>query len=640
MNLYQHVKELLSDNEQYIKNGQLFKNTIVEAALKLDEKLITILLNDERTKKHFFTIVGNTPVFDKIKFQQFISNKQFLPDSYTAYKNKIGLTTKGEYLTESKEVVLEFPYKDCVLEGGQTKEDQTRNEVFWNETLAPDEIDRLFDPKVFTNFKRYDKNGEHDVTDISLNDNLLIKGNNLLALHSLKEMYRGKVKLIYIDPPYNTGSDGFNYNDRFNHSSWLTFMKNRLEVAKELLCDDGFLCIQISDVEVAYLEVLCNSIFGRDNLISTVCVKMSHLSGTKMAHKDKKIPKIKEHLLLYCKNKSKVLFRPQYIPVSWNKAFSRYNSFIEKNGFGDNDCDKWDIITVNQALEKYNIEKNHKSKFLIENAANIFRTARNRSADYSSFNPDAFVKYIKDPDNQNDYHFIYKNEDVTFASEKIRVFDGEKRPSSIVGDIWTDIGINNLSNEGGVSLRFGKKPEKLLERVISLCTDEQDIVCDFFLGSGTTTAVSHKINRQYIGIEQLDYGKNSSLQRLKNVISGEQSGVSKSYNWQGGGSFVYAELKQLNQQWVDQLQAANTTEELSTIWNELKTSQFISYELNIKQVDNEKQAFNELTFKDQKQFLFGLLDKNQLYVNYSEIDDEEFAVSEEDKKLNNKFYGL
>ena len=167
-------------------------------------------------------------VFDKVAFQSFVSNKQFLPDSYTAFKNKIGLTANHEYLTESKEVVLAWPYKDCVLEGGQTKEDQKRNEIFWNETLAPDEIDRLFAPKALTNFKKYDKDGEQEVENINLGDNLIIKGNNLLALHSLKKQYAGKVKLIYIDPPYNTGSDGFGYNDSFNHSTWLTFMRNRL----------------------------------------------------------------------------------------------------------------------------------------------------------------------------------------------------------------------------------------------------------------------------------------------------------------------------------------------------------------------------------------------------------------------------
>ena len=162
-------------------------------------------------------------------------------------------------------MVLAWPYKDCVLEGGQTKEDQKRDEIFWNETLAPDEIDRLLAPKVFTNFKKYDKNGEHALSgkekiDFS-KENLIIKGNNLLALHSLYKRFAGQVKLIYIDPPYNTGSDSFQYNDNFNHSTWLTFMKNRLEVAKDLLSTGGIIFIQIDIREQPYLKVLCDEIF-------------------------------------------------------------------------------------------------------------------------------------------------------------------------------------------------------------------------------------------------------------------------------------------------------------------------------------------------------------------------------------------
>lgn len=140
-------------------------------------------------------------IFDKIKFQLFISNKAFLPDSYTSYKANIGLKIDDEYLYENKDVVLAWPYKDCVLEGGQTKEDAKRDEVFWNETLAPDQIDRLLEPKVLTNFSRFNKNGGK-VENLSINDNLVIKGNNLLALHSLKPKYKNEIKLIYIDPPY------------------------------------------------------------------------------------------------------------------------------------------------------------------------------------------------------------------------------------------------------------------------------------------------------------------------------------------------------------------------------------------------------------------------------------------------------
>ncbi|EFQ57879.1 DNA methyltransferase [Streptococcus downei] len=203
----------------------------------------------------------------KDTFLQFLNNKEFLPDSFTAYKTKIGLATgDNKYLSENNAVVLNFPYKDCILEGGQDKEDAKRQEVFFNETLAPTEINRLLDDKVLTNFKRFDQNGEHEVEELKDTDNLIIKGNNLIALHSLKKRFAGKVKLIYIDVPYNTGSDSF------NHSTWLTFMKNRLMVARELLSKEGVIFVHLDDNEVKYLGVLLDEIFGRENFIELVTV--------------------------------------------------------------------------------------------------------------------------------------------------------------------------------------------------------------------------------------------------------------------------------------------------------------------------------------------------------------------------------
>ena len=247
LSLYHELEKLLRMESRYCsEDGVLLKNSIVESALALRPDLIRMLLSHEGLKNNFFTEVDGLLVFDKIKFQKFVMNKRFLPDSYTSFKNKIGLTgDDGDFLAESREVVLSWPYKDCVLEGGQTKEDAKRNEVFWNEILAPDEINRLTEPKVLTNFTRYDVDGKHEVDSISKDDNLIIKGNNLLALHSLLKTYRGKVKLIYIDPPYNTGNDEFQYNDSFNHSTWLTFMRNRLSTARELLRNDGTIFISI-----------------------------------------------------------------------------------------------------------------------------------------------------------------------------------------------------------------------------------------------------------------------------------------------------------------------------------------------------------------------------------------------------------
>lgn len=181
-------------------------------------------------------------------------------------------------------MVLAWPYKDCVLEGGMTKEDRGRNELFWNTVLAPDDITRLFEPKVLTGWERWDAEAvaagkAKPVGKVSDDDNLLIKGNNLLALHSLKTRYAGKVKLIYIDPPYNTGNDGFRYNDRFNHSAWLTFMRNRLEVAKELLSRDGTIFVNLDDGEAHYCKVLMDEVFGRDCFIANIVWRSSDNSN-------------------------------------------------------------------------------------------------------------------------------------------------------------------------------------------------------------------------------------------------------------------------------------------------------------------------------------------------------------------------
>ncbi|MBU1921812.1 site-specific DNA-methyltransferase, partial [Patescibacteria group bacterium] len=284
-NIIEQLTDLLKKDERLIsQDGILLKNQTQELARKNDPELIKLLLSDKATKQHFFFEVEKTLIFDKEKFIRFISNKQFLPDSYTSFKNKIGLTAGDEYLSESKEVVLAWPYKDCVLEGGMTKEDQKRNEIFYNETLAPDDINRLLDAKVFTNFKRIDKKGERKLDGFkrdekgTIKDNLIIKGNNLLALASLKKEFAGKVKLIYIDPPYNTDNT-FAYNDSFDHSTWLVFMKNRLEIAKQLLKDDGLIFVQIDDNEQAYLKVLMDGLFGRENFINSIIWKRTFSHG-------------------------------------------------------------------------------------------------------------------------------------------------------------------------------------------------------------------------------------------------------------------------------------------------------------------------------------------------------------------------
>ncbi len=293
-NTFEQLKELLKKDERLVsQDGILLKNQAQELARKSDPAIIKLLLSDKVIKQHFFFEVEKTLIFDKEKFIRFVSNKQFLPDSYTAFKNKIGLAVGDEYLSESKEVVLAWPYKDCVLEGGMTREDQKRDEIFYNEVLAPDDINRLLDPKVLTKFKRIDKTGEHKLDGFRRNEkgiikeNLVIKGNNLLALASLKKEFAGKIKCIYIDPPFNpdSKSNTFTYNNAFNQSTWLTFMRNRLDIAKKLLTADGVLICAIDENEREFLGVLLREIFNNSE---THCIEIVHnprgIQGTNFSY--------------------------------------------------------------------------------------------------------------------------------------------------------------------------------------------------------------------------------------------------------------------------------------------------------------------------------------------------------------------
>ena len=240
-NKFKDIYKILKKDKRLVsEDGNLLKNKLYTLAMSMDETLLEILVSHDITKDLFFKRVNNVLVFDKVKFSWVIDSKDFLPDSYTAFKNKIMLTDdKGNSIKNSSDVVLSFPFKDCILEADSTKEKEERDEIFLNETLMKKEIDTLLAPKVFTNAKKYSLNGGEDIQNLNNDDNLIIKGNNLLVLHSLIPRYKGKIKCMYWDILYNTNNDNVPYNDSFKHASWLTMMKNRLEVAKELLSEDG-----------------------------------------------------------------------------------------------------------------------------------------------------------------------------------------------------------------------------------------------------------------------------------------------------------------------------------------------------------------------------------------------------------------
>lgn len=266
------MQEILLINDINEKFGSLMnaRGLAIEDNEEIFDFLFFSSQYKDEYKKRFFKKQGDVLIFLKDALLDFL-DLRLLSDSYTKFSNKIGLgTNEKNFLKSSDNVVLNFPFKDCVLKGAQKKDDDKSTELFFNNILAKSQIDMLFRPKVLKNFEIF---GEKSLeNELQNKPNLLIKGNNLIALHTLKarrDIY-GQVKLIYIDPPYNTGNDSFNYNDRFNHSAWLVFMKNRLEIAREFLREDGVIFIQCDDNEQAYLKVLCDEIFGRENFVNSI----------------------------------------------------------------------------------------------------------------------------------------------------------------------------------------------------------------------------------------------------------------------------------------------------------------------------------------------------------------------------------
>jgi adenine-specific DNA-methyltransferase len=515
-NLLEDLKKLLQKDERLVSGGELLKNKIIELALKLDKDLIKLLLSDEKMKKVFFVDVDGALIFDKDKFIKFVSNKQFLPDSYTAFKNKIGLIDeKGELISEKKEVVLSWPYKDCVLEGGMTKEDQKRDEIFWNEILALDQITRLLEPKVFTNAKRIDKDGEHKFkgfrTDANgdIKDNLIIKGNNLLVLHSLKKRFAGKVKMIYIDPPYNREVDTF-YNDSFKHSSWLTFMKNRLEVAKDLLKDDGVLFVQCDDSEYPYLKVLMDEIKGLEYEL-TYYVQVRYIQKTLAEISN--YQKVIEQVLCYKK--------PKFVP---NRPIGEYS--LEKFCWEIKELKKGKIVEIGG--KKVEIFK--PGEYEIRKVKPHLDALKETWASGHLLKTTAkfFAQYLVPRIKIDGLGVLYKVYGIGEDGLGYRYFTGPQREGATKGkyysgipleqkekikrgDISKKLVINNFYDmadafgncrlEGGVELRSGKKPEAWLKTLIEIGSNPGDLILDFFMGTGTTCAVAHKMGRQYIGVE-------------------------------------------------------------------------------------------------------------------------------------------
>src|SRR5690554_3931631 len=638
MKLYTTLEQQLKKEPNFVTdNGELKKWVVLNKAQNFDEELIGLLLDNADLKEKFFVNVKGTLVFNQNLFVQFLEQKNYLNDSYTQYKNKVGLTIDGKYLKQRNEVALVWPFKDCILEGGQSREEDKREEIFFNEILAQDEITQLLEPKVLTNAKRFDKDGEKPLDKFNRNekdtitDNLIIKGNNLLALHTLKEEFAGKVKLIYIDPPYNTGNDSFQYNDSFNESTWLTFMKNRLEIARDLLSKDGKMFIQCDDNEQAYLKILMDEVFKQQNFVETFVWKNTD-NAPALSKKTRKNVEF-----IHC----------------YEKVLDTSKGYVGRDSDNDdapllNSGNPITVLEFKPEIIQFRIPDGNYPKGSYDKVELLDDLVVKKGKNENKIRLKGRFKWQQsflDTEVSNGTYFLIKSN--KFSIRYQREIASNMAPDKLIDEIYLSKAMGVETNEDSkkhidsLNLNFNSypKPESLIGFLIRAVTEEGDIVLDYHLGSGTTAATAHKMNRQYIGIEQMDYIETVAVERLKKVIEGEQGGISKSVNWQGGGSFIYLELKKYNQIFIEQIQEAKNTEELLKIWEQMKEKSFLNYNVDIQKQEAHIEEFKTLTLAEQKQHLVEILDKNQLYVNLSALDDKDFACTEEEKKVTQDFYG-
>ncbi len=551
------------------------KERLETLILQNDEKLLTFMLENQNAndyKNAFFKTIANALVFNQKALLECLEIKE-LEKSFTRFKNKIGLYSQGRPIKSSELVVLNFPFKDNILLGNAKDNSTKSKELFYHEILHKKEIDTLLKKKALC---RFEMHGEGDLESAlkDKNTNYLIKGNNLIALHSLKKKFAKQVKCIYIDPPYNTGNDSFNYNDNFNHSSWLVFMKNRLEVAREFLSDDGSIYINLDYNEVHYCKVLMDEIFGVENFQREIIWRIGWLSGYKTSINNF----IRNHdtILFYSKNADKLFFNKKYIE---NKDFKELIK-IEK---------------IQSNLDNLGIDR--------EKQKNIIKIINHETR------PERYP--LEDIWNGNEYDDLNSIAIVSYSGETVSKMLGTEEIK-------------------------GQKSEKLIQRILEVSTNENDLVLDFFAGSGTTCAVAHKMKRRYIGIEQMDYIETITKERLKKVIEGEQGGISKKCGFKGGGSFVYAELKEVNLEIKKQILNAKSKGECLKIFNDLNERFLKRTDCKIDEIHSEE--FHNLDLNKQKRICCALLDSNEDYLNLGDIDEDAWGIDKITKKYNEIFY--
>ncbi|MDB4126076.1 site-specific DNA-methyltransferase [Candidatus Marinimicrobia bacterium] len=638
MKLYKILENTLKKEPNFLTDtGELKKWVVLNKAKQYDKYVLKLLLSEDDLKEQFFIAIEDTLVFNLNKFSYFLEQKNYLNDSFTKYKNKIGLSDNGKHLIDQNEVSLVWPYKDCILEGGQSFDDEEREEIFFNKILAQDEINQLTESKVLSNAKRYSAKSIDNIDKIKrlkngqIDENIIIKGNNLLTIHSLKSEYAGKLDLIYIDPPYNTGGNGdtFRYNNKFKRSTWLTFVKNRLEIAKKLLKKDGALIVAIDENEQVHLGVLLKEMFKNHEVH---CITIVHnprgIQGTNFSYTHEYaffvIPESKKSISNQIIEQDEIKFRGlrdnggESLRTDAKNCFYPFIINPEENkivGFGDVCPDDFHIakrnVKVDDLIYIYPVDNDgveRKWRYANQSASNVLHLMRVVN-----------VKGVYDIQ-------LGKN----FRQYKT---------------VWT--GARYDSNEYGTKLlkslvpdskfSFPKSLWNVYDCLYAVVGDNKEaLILDYHAGSGTTAHAVVEMNkrddgnRKFIMCEQMDYIETETCLRLKNLIKKDKLDY----------DFLYFELKKYNQTFIELIEEAKDTNNLIAIWEQMKEKSFLNYNIDIQVQDENIEEFKSLELSQQKELLVELLDKNQMYVNLSSMDDEDFEITEEEKKITKEFYSI
>jgi len=476
-------------------------------------------------------------------------------------------------------------------------------------------------------------------------ENMLVRGDNLLALKSLLEKFKDepkeeKIKSIYIDPPFNIGRAFESYDDNYEHSEWLSMMKDRLELLKKLLRNDGVIFVHIDHHEVGHLKVLMDEIFGRNNFIQMISIKVASPAGFKTVNPGP--VDVTEYILYYAKDKSKIKFKKHYVSTDYD---DNYDTVIKNP---DDPPKDWETIPLYQLIYKRqgieNWDNPHQAwREAEEKWGDAWKEVRRSlMAEYALENPHKVIS-IRDPQKasekinelkkksreERDQVFVIEREDhsdiyimnggaIKFYEDKIMEIDGEKTPTELLTDFWEDISWAGIANEGGVRLKNGKKPEKLIKRILKMSTEEGDIVLDSFLGSGTTTAVAHKMNRRWIGIELKPSQFEKSFKRMKKVIdrqNPDRSGISKNpdIDWKGGGNFSVFEIGESILSDNKEINWSHSTEELAK-------SVFWMFDYSFKELLEFQSVFDIYLGQKKEKFAFSIISEDAEIIRKGELD--------------------